>query len=277
MRIDAHQHFWELGRFNTAWLDAPPLAKIRRTYGPGDLKPHLDACGLDKSVFVQTQHDLAENRWALALAEQNDFIAGVVGWIDLASRKCEQQVLEFRQFPKFVGVRHITQDEPDHSFIVRPEILRGLQVLEKHSVPFDLLFYVQHLEHAATVAAHCPDLPLVIDHLAKPRIKAHSLSDWEPQFREAAKCPNVFCKLSGMVTEADWNAWTPADLRPYVDLALECFGPERLMYGSDWPVCELAAGYERVYGALAELLRELSASEQSLIFGETCRRFYRLP
>jgi len=276
VRIDAHQHFWELGRFNTAWLDHPQLAKIRRNYGPDDLQPHLDACKIDRSVFVQTQHDLAENRWALALADRNSFIAGVVGWIDLASRDCERQLLEFRQNPKFVGVRHITQDEPDHSFIVRTEILNGLEVLEKHGVPFDLLFYVHHLEHAATVASHCPDLPLVIDHLAKPRIRTRSLSDWEPHFREAAKCPNVFCKLSGMVTEAEWNTWTTADLKPYVDLALECFGPERLMYGSDWPVCELAASYERAHGALVELVKELSAAEQALIFGETCQRFYRL-
>jgi L-fuconolactonase len=276
MRIDAHQHFWELGRFDTSWLDRPELEKIRRGYGPADLVPHLQATGIERSIFVQTQHDVEENRWALALADENEFIAGVVGWIDLESANCEEQLLEFRQHPKFVGVRHITQDEPDPDFIVRPDIVRGLEVLQKHSVPFDLLFYVQHLRHSATLAMELPELPLVIDHLAKPRIKAHSLEDWEPQFREAARFPNVFCKLSGMVTEADWERWKPADLKPYVDIALECFGPERLMYGSDWPVCELAASYEDVYRALVDVIGPLSEWERSAIFGGTCARFYRL-
>lgn len=276
MRIDAHQHFWQLGRFDTRWLDAPALAPIRRNYLPDDLRPHLAANKIDRTVFVQTQHDLAENGWALQLAAENDFIAGVVGWIDLASPECEKQLLNFRRNPKFVGVRHITQDEPDPNFIVRADILKGLEVLEKHNVPFDLLFYVQHLRHATTVATHCPNLPLVIDHLAKPRIKARSLDDWEADFREAAKCPNVFCKLSGMVTEADWKSWRPADLKPYVDIALECFGPERLMYGSDWPVCELAASYGHMFNGLDQLLLELTDTERSCIYGETARRFYAL-
>lgn len=276
MRIDAHQHFWELGRFDTRWLDAPALEPIRRNYIPDDLRPHLKTAGIDKSIFVQTQHNLAENRWALQLADENDFIAGVVGWVDLASPGCEDQLVYYKSHRKFVGVRHITQDEPDPNFIVRPEIVRGLKVLEKHGVPFDLLFYVQHLRHAATVAMNCPNLPLVIDHLAKPRIKARSLEDWEPEFREAAKCPNVFCKLSGMVTEADWKSWRPADLKPYVDIALECFGPERVMYGSDWPVCELAATYGHMFNGLSQLLGELTESERACIYGNTARRFYNL-
>ncbi|MBX3443539.1 MAG: amidohydrolase family protein [Planctomyces sp.] len=276
MRIDAHQHFWQLGRFDTSWLNQPLLEPIRRDFLPADLQPHLNACRIERSIFVQTQHDLEENRWVLQLARDNPFIAGVVGWIDLASPACEDQLAEFRADPRFVGVRHITQDEPDPNFIVRPDVLRGLEVLERHSVPFDLLFYVPHLPHALTVAMHCPNLPLVIDHLAKPRIRDGSLEDWEPHFRAAARMPNVFCKLSGMVTEADWQRWQPADLKPYVDVALECFGPERLMYGSDWPVCELAASYERTHQALDELLAGLSESERALIFGETAHRFYRL-
>jgi L-fuconolactonase len=277
MKIDAHQHFWRLDQFNAAWLDQPLLRKIRRNYLPADLKPHLDATGIEKSIFVQTQHDLDENRWALKLAEENDFLAGVVGWIDLASPKCADQLAEFRQHPQFVGVRHITQDEPDVNFIVRPDVLRGLEILEQNSVPFDLLFYVQHLKHALTVAAHCPELPLVIDHLSKPRIKANGFEEWESDFREAAKLPNIFCKLSGMVTEADWATWKPADLKPYVDVALECFGPERLMFGSDWPVCELAGSYEQVHAAMQELLSGLSPAEQRCIFGDTAQRFYGIP
>jgi len=276
MRIDAHQHFWKIGMFQAAWLEQPSHRAIYRDFLPSDLLPHLKATGIDKTVFVQTQHDLAENRWVLKLAEENDFIAGVVGWIDLASPECEQQLLEFRQHPKACGIRHVTHDEPDVDFIIRPDVLRGLEVLEKHRVPFDLLFFVDHLPHAVTVADHCPDLPLVIDHLAKPKIKTRSLSDWEPQFRAAAERPNVFCKLSGMVTEADWNNWKPADLKPYVDTALDCFGPERLMFGTDWPVCELAGTYEEVHGAMVDLLGALTPTEQFQIFGATARKFYSI-
>jgi L-fuconolactonase len=276
MKIDAHQHFWQLGRFDTSWLDAPRLKAIRRDYLPADLKPHLKATGVDSTVFVQTQHNVEENRWALQLAAENDFIAGVVGWIDLANPACEDQLAEFKDHPKFVGVRHVVQDEPDPDFMVRPEILRGLKVLEKHGVPYDLLFYVQHIKHAETVARHCPNLPLVIDHLSKPRIREQVVGDWESHFRAAARYPNVSCKISGMITEADWTGWKPADLKPYVDIALDCFGPERLMFGSDWPVCELAGSYERVYAATQELIGRLSPSEQGEINGGTAKKFYGL-
>jgi len=276
-RIDAHQHFWQLSQpFDYRWLDAPALAAIRRDYLPADLEPHLRAAGLTHSVFVQTQHNLDEARWVLSLAEGHPFVAGVVGWVDLASPDVEGQVVEMRRHPKFVGVRHVVQDEPDDDWIVRPEVLRGLKVLEKHRVPYDLLFYVKHLRHAATVARHCPDLPLVIDHLSKPRIKAGVLDDWLPALRDAAACPNVHCKLSGMVTEADWQTWNPAALRPYVERALELFGPERCLYGSDWPVCELAASYDRQFAALDGLLTGLSPSERAAVFGETAARFYGL-
>lgn len=274
MKIDAHQHFWELNRFDYGWLNASDLEPIRRDYVPADLGPRLKACGIDRSVFVQTRHEVEENRWALQLCESNPFLAGIVGWVDLASEQCEQQLLEFKDHPKFLGIRHITQDEPDDDFIIRPEVIRGLQVLQKHQVPFDLLFFVKHLKHAVTVARQCPDLPLVIDHLAKPRIKEQSFEDWETNFRSAAKCQNVYCKLSGMVTEADWKNWKPADLKPYLEIALDAFGPQRLMYGSDWPVCELAANYEQVYSALEENISTLSESEQEQILGKTAARFY---
>lgn len=274
MKIDAHQHFWELNRFDYSWLNEPQLEPIRRNYVPADLLPHLKACGIDRSIFVQTRHEVEENRWVLELCENNPFLAGVVGWVDLASEQCESQLLEFKDHPKFLGIRHVIQDEPDDDFIIRPEIIRGLQVLEKHQVPFDLLFFVKHLKHAVTVARQCPDLPLVIDHLAKPRIKEQSFEDWEANFRAAAQCDNVFCKLSGMVTEADWKSWKPADLKPYIEIALDAFGPSRLMYGSDWPVCELAAGYEDVYQAMEQNISQLSETEQAQIFGNTAAKFY---
>ena len=273
--IDAHQHFWERSQpFDYTWLDDPALAAIRRDYLPSDLKPHLDAAGVRQSIFVQTRHNLAENRWALSMAEETDWLAGVVGWVDLASEACEEQLLEFRDHPKFVGVRHVTQDEPDDDFILRPAVLRGLKVLEKHGVPFDLLFYVRHLKHADRLARELPGLRMVIDHLAKPGIRDRSMDDWLPAFKAAARHGNVFCKLSGMITEADWANWTPADLQPYVEAALEHFGPSRCMYGSDWPVCELAGSYARAHAALREALGELSGEDSFEIFEGTARRFY---
>ena len=275
--IDAHHHFWERSQpFDYRWLDAPGNEAIAGDFLPEHLLPHLRATGVDRTVLVQTQHTLEENRWALSLAAKHDFIAGVVGWIDLASPRCEEQLLEFKDQPKFVGVRHITQDEPDDDFIIRPAVLAGLKVLEKHQVPFDLLFYVKHLKHAVTVARHVPDLPLVIDHLAKPKIKQQSFDDWRPAFEAAAACPNMYCKLSGMVTEADHANWTAHDLKPYVEIALDVFGPDRLMFGSDWPVCELAGSYEQVFQALQEILGPLSPAESAAVLGGTARRFYNL-
>jgi L-fuconolactonase len=277
MIIDAHQHFWKLDMpFDHEWLYEPQHAPICRDYLPTDLAPLLKAAGISTSVFVQTQHDLDENRWALKLADDNDFIVGVVGWIDLASEQCEDQLLEFLESPKFVGVRHITQGEPDDDFIVRPEVVRGLKVLQKHKVAFDLLFYTQHLKHAATLADMLPELPMVIDHLSKPKIKDGIVVGWRDDLKRAAAHPNVFCKLSGMVTEADWKNWKPSDLKPYVETAIESFGPERCMFGSDWPVCELAAPYGTVLNALKEVLGPLSDDEYKRIFSQTAIDFYGL-
>ena len=175
-----------------------------------------------------------------------------------------------------MGVRHVTQDEPDDDFIIRPDVLRGLSLLERAGLPFDLLFHVKHLRHVPTLARRLPGLPMVIDHLAKPRIKDRGLDDWLPDFQAASKFPNVFCKLSGMATEADRSSWAPADLKPYVHEALEAFGPERLMYGSDWPVCLLAGSYERIFDALVDALGPITETERALIFGGTAARFYQI-
>ena len=212
----------------------------------------------------------------LRLAEAHRFIRGVVGWVDLASPTCQEQLLAVAGHPKFVGARHITQDEPDDDFIIRDDVVRGLRVLQEHRVPFDLLFRVRHLRHAATLGRLLPDLPMVIDHLAKPEIATGRVDDWLPALRAAAEHPRIHCKLSGLVTEADHESWRSADLRPYIDAALEAFGPERCMYGSDWPVCRLAAPYDRVHRAMVELLGGLSPTETARIFGGTAVEFYRL-
>jgi L-fuconolactonase len=276
--IDAHHHLWDRTKteFDYRWQESAALRPICRSFIAEDLAAELTRVGVQRTVVVQTQHCLAENDWALELADRYEFIAGVVGWVDLVSPNCEAQVEQYAAHPKFVGVRHVTQDEPDDNFIVRPDVLRGLRILEKHRVPFDLLFYVKHLRHATTLAREFPELPLVIDHLAKPEIKLGKSQPWLDDFRSAAQFPNVYCKLSGMVTEADWQQWNVDDLRYYVDVALAEFGPERCMFGSDWPVCLLAASYEQVFRATSELIAQLSDSERAAVLGGTAQRFYAL-
>ncbi|MCR9197990.1 MAG: amidohydrolase family protein [Planctomycetaceae bacterium] len=275
--IDAHQHFWQLDKpFEYGWLYTDAHKPICRSYLPQDLAPLLQQCGVDRSVFVQTQHNVEENRWVLQLAEENEFIAGVVGWVDLAADDCEAQIEEFKDHPLFVGVRHVVQDEPDDDFIIRPDVKRGLGLLQKHQVPYDLLFFTQHLRHAVTLGKEFPELPMVIDHLSKPKIAAQTIDGWKEDLQAAAQYPNIYCKLSGMITEADWQNWKPADLQPYVEIALEAFGPERCMYGSDWPVCELAGTYQQVFSALQDILGTLSAGESECIYSTTASRFYKL-
>lgn len=274
--IDAHQHFWDRRRtdFDHSWQDEFPA--LKRNFLPEDLAPLLQEAGVEKSVLVQTQHDLEENRWALELAEQHDFLAGVVGWIDLASRDCESQLLEFQHHPKFVGIRHLTQSEPD-DFLLRTDVLQGLKILEQYDVPFDLLLLPRHLKHVPEIAEQVPNLRMVINHLAKPDIKNHRLDNWLEYFKAASKCPNVYCKLSGMITEADWQQWTVGDLNPYVHVALEQFGADRCMFGSDWPVCLLAGSYDRVLDTLQKAVGpKLSEMQIGKVFSDTAKSFYGL-
>lgn len=268
MIIDAHQHFWDLEVFPQDWTTGP----IRKTFLPKHLAPLLRKANVDRTVFVQTKHDLRENEWVLGL--DAPFVAGVVGWVDLKAKDVERQLLDFRRHPKAVGVRHVVQDEPDVDWIVRPDVLRGLKVLAKHDVPFDLLTYVKQLKHAATIAK-IDGLRIVIDHLSKPLVKEGRILGWIDDFRAAAKFPNVYCKLSSLVTQAG-RGWTADALRPYVNVALDLFGPHRLMFGSDWPVCLLASSYQDWIDTLRELLSPLSASERAKIFGGTAKAFYRL-
>lgn len=274
--IDAHQHFWQMGLYEYPWMEAPELVPLRRDFLPQDMEPLIRQVGVDYTIFVQTVHNLDENRRVLSLADQNEFIAGVVGWVDLTSEAVEDQLAEFEDHPKFVGIRHQTHDEPDDDWIVRDDVLRGLTTLEKHDVPFELLFFTRHLKHVPAIARRLPELKIVIDHLAKPQIKEQRTDEWLDHIKAAATYPNVYCKLSGMITEADWKNWKPADLKPYVQTALEQFGADRLMFGSDWPVCTLAGSYEDVYHALLESLGPISENERMNIFGDTARQFYNL-
>ncbi len=275
MRIDAHHHFWQLDRFRYPWM-TPDLEPLLRDYGPADLQPLLAAHHVDRSVLVQTISSLDETRWFLQLSERHEFIAGVVGWVDLTDPALDQMLDELAPHPKFVGVRHQVHDEPDDRWLLRDDVLRGLAQLAARSIPYDLLLRPRHIPAAIEVALALPELSLVVDHIAKPAIAHRGWDDWAKPFAKLAKHPNVTCKLSGMITEADWQQWQPGDLRPYVDHALSCFGAERLMFGSDWPVCLLAGGYGRVVAALEENLAGLSDAERADVFGGTAVRVYGL-
>jgi L-fuconolactonase len=252
------------------------MPAIRRSFGPDDLKPLLDAAGFKASVAVQARQSLEETRWLLELADAYAHVAGVVGWVELCSRSVLGQIEDFAHNPKFVGVRHVLQDEPDDAFMLREDFRAGLGLLNSYGLAYDLLLHPRHLPIAATLVAQFPEQRFVLDHLAKPLIADGRVSPWREDLRALAAFPNVFCKLSGMVTEAKWSAWAEADFTPYLDAALEAFGADRLMIGSDWPVCLLSGDYAATMGIVIEYLRKLSETEQAAILGGTCARFYRL-
>jgi L-fuconolactonase len=273
--VDSHQHFWQVGRFDYPWMSSE-VEVLYQDYLPPRIEPVLKENGVAQTVLVQASNSIEETRWMLALADEYPFIAGVVGWVDLRSREVDKQLDELTKYPKFKGVRHLVESEPMNDWLAQPEVLSGLNELARYDVSYDLLVHTRHLKHVKTVAEHCPELRLVIDHLAKPPIASGETDEWKREIREVANYPNIFCKLSGLVTEADWEKWQTEDLRPFIDYALEIFKPERLMYGSDYPVCLLAASYSRVKESFEKLLAELGDADQSRIFGENAAEFYRL-
>ena len=261
MIVDAHQHFWQVGRFDYPWMTSD-LGILYRDYLPSQFEPVLRENGVAQTVLVQASNSVAETRWLLELAEANEFIAGVVGWVDLTDD------FELPVHPKFKGVRHLVESEPADDWLVG--VIPGLNRLAAHGLSYDLLVHTRHLPYVRTVAESCPDLRLVIDHLAKPAIAKHGLEEWKKGIEPLAAYRNMYCKLSGLVTEANWDSWQTDDLRPYVDYALDLFGPERLMFGSDHPVCLLAASYARVLESFKEIVSE------DRIFAQNARTFYRL-
>jgi L-fuconolactonase len=249
------------------------MAVLQRDYLPADLRPLLEATGFQRSVVVQVAQNEEENAFLLGLAEAEPTIAAVVGWVDLCSPDAPARLAHWARHPKLRGVRHLAQSEPD-DFQTRPDFQRGIAALESVGLVNDICIYERHLPATLELVRKFPRQPFVLDHIGKPRIKARELSPWRERFRELAALPNVCCKLSGMVTEADWSTWTAADLAPYLDVALEAFGPDRLMIGSDWPVCLLAADYPTVMTLVKERVSALSASEQDKVLGGTAARFY---
>lgn len=272
MIVDAHQHFWNLETGSYPWL-TPDLGVLYRTYAPEDLAPELAATGVDATVLVQAADSAAETDTMLAQADAHDFIAGVVGWVPLTKpAEAAEAIDRYRRHPKFVGVRHLIHDEPDPDWVVQESVLESLGLLAAAGLTFDVVSLLpRHLEHVVTIARRHPTLKIVIDHLSKPRIRDREWEPWAGLLAAAAACPNVCAKVSGLVTEADHAGWTAGDLRPYVAHAVEVFGPDRLMFGSDWPVALLAADYRTVFEAARALVGETGGEQ---VFGGTAARFY---
>lgn len=275
MRIDSHQHFWNYDPAEYAWIsDGMPALKCHRL--PLDLKPLLDAAGFSGCIAVQARQTLEETQFLLDLAHQHDFLRGVVGWVDLCSPEVDRQLERFALYPSFVGVRHIVQDEPDDRFLLREDFRRGIASLARFNLAYDILIYPRQLPAAIEFVPLFPQQRFVLDHIAKPLIAEGRIEPWATHIRELARNPNLYCKLSGIVTEAKWRQWRAEDFHPYLDVVLESFGPNRLMIGSDWPVCTLSAEYPDTMRIVTDYVAHLSASEQEAILGGNCVRFYRL-
>lgn len=275
MKIDAHQHFWIYSAADYGWID-DSMPAIRRSFLPQDLKPELERNGFQGCIAVQACHTIQETEWLLHLAEQNPFIVGVVGWVDLRLPDVRSQLQALAKKPKLAGIRHVVQAEPDDRFLLQPEFLRGIAALEEFGLTYDILIYPKHLQVAAEFVQKFPRQRFVLDHLAKPLIREGTLEPWKSDLRALAAFPNVFCKLSGMVTEADWQNWTEPRLIPYLDVAWECFGAERLMIGSDWPVCTLAANYSRTMDVVKGYLVRHTKKDQDAVLGGNAMRFWKL-
>jgi len=275
--VDSHQHFWQVARFHYAWM-SPEQKAIHRDFVPSDLRPVLDAAGIDQTVVVQAHQSVEETRWLLGLADEHPWIAGVVGWVDLTAPDVGDTLDELCQHPRLKGIRHIVHDEQDDRWVARPDVMRGLGEVARRGLTYDLLFRPQHLACARPIADRWPELKLVVDHIAKPPIKQGIREPWARDIAAVARIPGMHCKVSGMVTEADHTTWKPSDLEPYVAHVLDHFGAERLMFGSDWPVCLLAASYRRVVDALDECLRAngVGPTARARIFGANAARFYGL-
>ena len=275
--VDAHQHFWTLSPGHYRWL-TPDLGPLYRDFAPDELEPQLKAAGLSATVLVQADDTPEDTASMLALSETHPFIAGVVGWVGLERPLEAEAALErLTRHPKFKGVRHLIHNEPDPDWLLRPAVLDGLRLLIERNLSLDVVAVgPRHLEHVSTLAEALPGLRLVVDHLAKPPINARGWQPWADLIARAAAHPNVYAKLSGLNTAADVDTWTARDLQPYVDHALEVFGPGRLMFGSDWPVAILAGDYAKVWRETNEALKGLSPHERDGVLGGTATAFYRL-
>jgi len=275
MKIDAHQHFWRYDPGEYGWI-GPEMGVLRADFLPGDLGPLLERSGFGGSVAVQARQTLEETRWLLALADRFPFVRGVVGWVDLRGAGLQEELERLSAHPRFRGVRHVLQDEEDDRFMLGEDFVQGIAALEDFGLTYDLLIFPRHLAVAVELVKRFPQQRFVVDHLAKPDIKAGQVAGWAKDMECLAALPNVWCKVSGMVTEADWGRWRPEDMQPYLDVVFEAFGAQRIMFGSDWPVCTVAGTYAQVAGIVDTYVAALSEDEQAAVWGETARAFYGL-
>jgi len=275
MRIDAHQHYWDVSRLEYPWM-SPEDAVLHRNYGPEDLEPVLRDHHFDGTVTVQANVVMEETWWLLELAAATQSIKGVVAWVDLTDPKIGSILDACQQHPKFKGARHIVHDEPDVRWLLRDDVIRGLRELARRGIPYDLLLRPPHLPLIPELAEQAPGLRMVIDHIAKPLIASHVWEPWARDMETVSKIPGMHCKISGMITEANHKAWSADDLRPYVRHVLKLFGPDRLMFGSDWPVCKLAGTWKQTLAAFTQACGPLPRNEREKMLGETAVNFYGL-
>lgn len=275
MRIDSHQHFWRYNATEFYWI-GDDMATLRRDFLPVDLEAEMRACGIDGAILVEARQTLQETDWLLQLASTREFLRGVVGWLPLVSPDIEAVLERYEGAAKLVGARHVVQAEDD-GFLARDDFNRGMRALTKSGLIYDLLVIEHQLPETIAFVDRHPNQVFVLDHIAKPRIRENVMQPWANNLRELGNRDNVFCKISGFVTEADFAAWTPRALQPYFDIALEAFTPSRLMFGSDWPVCRAACEYSHWLQTVEEFAAPLSPDEKHQLFGPTAMRAYRLP
>ena len=273
--IDSHHHFWNFTEADYGWIP-PEWSMIRRDFLPDDLQQEIAAAGVDGVVSVQARQSLLETDWLLGFAAQHAFIRGVVGWLPLIDPAVEAHLDNYAANPKLRSLRHVLQAEADDAYMLREDFNRGISALTRRGLAYDILILERHLPNTIAFVDRHPEQVFVLDHIAKPRIATGELEPWAKNLRELARRPNVACKLSGMVTEADVATWTPAQLQPYFDVAIDAFGPARLLFGTDWPVCLAGVGYGRWKQIVEQALRRLSEPERAAVFGDNAVRFYRL-
>ena len=273
MKLDAHQHFWSYNPQDYGWI-SDDLSILKQNFLPKDLEPVLKENGIDGCIAVQARQSLEETGWLLELANQYSIIKGVVGWVDLCSPEIENQIEEFSKHEKLVGVRHVIHDEEDDDFMLRSDFMNGISKLKQFDLTYDILIFPKHLKNANQLVKEFPEQKFVIDHVAKPLIKAQDYEQWIQDIRAFKKLSNVWCKVSGMVTEADWNNNSNTDFSPVLDLVFEVFTDKKILFGSDWPVCKLAAEYETVKSIIDSYLDKNQQFDGDLIMGDNCLEFY---
>lgn len=275
MKIDSHQHFWIFNEREYGWM-GENMQSIRRDHLPENLHLELKKIGFDGSVAVQARQCLEETEWLLQLSDKHDLIKGVVGWVDLRSPEVEAQLEKYAKHCKFVGVRHVIHDEPETDFMLGADFLRGISLLERYHLTYDILIFPKHLPNAVRFVERFPNQTFVLDHIAKPFIKDKVIAPWDEDLRRLASFPNVYCKVSGMVTEADWHRWTKNEFKPYLDVVFSAFGTDRVMIGSDWPVCKVAGHYEDIMNITLDYIQRFTDEERNKILGGNAITAYQL-